>query len=72
MRRVEYVWLDGGSTPKLRGKTRFLDTDEEGTPDWSFDGGSTEQGTLQDSDRVLKPIRLYDDPFSSNFLDNKN
>lgn len=57
--RLEYIWLDGNETPQLRSKTRFHDTVE----DWNFDGGSTNQGTLDDSDRLLRPVREYPDPF---------
>ena len=61
--RVEYIWLDGNyPLPQLRSKTRFI---EKETPilNWNFDGGSTKQGTLIDSDRCLKMVRTYKDPF---------
>ena len=64
MKRLEYIWLDGTETPQLRSKTRFA---EEAT-DWNFDGGSTSQGSLEDSDRVLKPVATYQDPFSTGEL----
>ena len=57
--RLEYIWLDGNSTPQLRSKTRFL----KEITSWNFDGGSTNQGDLKDSDRLLSPIRSYRDPF---------
>ncbi len=57
--RLEYIWLDGNKTPQLRSKTRFSTSID----DWNFDGGSTNQGTLTDSDRVLKPVATYKDPF---------
>lgn len=60
IRRLEYIWLDGNDTPQLRSKTRFAESVEA----WNFDGGSTNQGTLQDSDRILKPVKTYTDPFS--------
>ena len=64
---VEYIWLDGSEfMPQLRGKTRVFDDKYEISfiPEWSFDGGSTQQGTLDDSDRILKPSRVYKDPFA--------
>ena len=63
--RVEYIWLDGREPlPKMRGKTRFIDAKDKGSiPDWNFDGGSTNQGSLEDSDRCLKCVRTYKDPF---------
>ena len=62
--RLEYIWIDGNVTPQLRSKTRFADSVE----DWNFDGGSTAQGTLKDSDRCLKPVATYKDPFHDGLL----
>ena len=69
MTTVEYIWLDGSEEmPQLRSKTRVFSEKTLGEigelPDWSFDGGSTQQGDLKDSDRILKPVRLYRNPFS--------
>ena len=62
--RIEYLWLDGREPlPKVRSKTRFVNADG-GVPDWNFDGGSTDQGTLEDSDRLLRCVRTYTDPFN--------
>jgi|TARA_Y100000310_G_scaffold336228_1_gene420205 glutamine synthetase len=64
--RVEYVWLDGDPIlPRLRSKTRYVDNSlpVEGGWDWNFDGGSTNQGSLSDSDRLLTVERTYKDPF---------
>ena len=58
--RLEYIWLDGNDTPQLRSKTRFAPSIEQ----WNFDGGSTNQGDLKDSDRMLNPVRSYKDPFT--------
>ena len=69
---VEYIWLDGAEDmPKLRSKTRVFEEAQgvDTLPVWSFDGGSTEQGNLEDSDRLLKPVRLYKNPFADgNYL----
>ena len=63
---LEYIWIDGREgTPQLRSKTKVVYS-EESIPDWGFDGGSTYQGTLQDSDRILKSVRVYADPFGAN------
>jgi glutamine synthetase len=64
MKRVEYIWLDGDTPlPKLRSKTKYVDI-SGGVPSWNFDGGSTKQGTLSDSDRNLTCVRTYEDPFN--------
>ena len=63
---VEYIWLDGSEDmPQIRTKTRVFSHKNEikDLPQWSFDGGSTGQGDVMDSDRVLKPVRVYDSPF---------
>ena len=57
--RLEYIWIDGNKTPQLRSKTRFAPSIEP----WNFDGGSTNQGSLKDSDRMLKPVKSFKDPF---------
>jgi len=68
MNYFEYIWLDGGETPQLRSKTKIYP--EENTPKlppvWGFDGSSTGQAEGNKSDCVLKPVRLYDDPFRTN------
>jgi glutamine synthetase len=68
--QVEYIWIDGNDeAPCLRGKTKEVYISSLGfpelknIPDWNFDGGSTGQGDLEDSDTILKPCSLYPDPF---------
>ena len=43
--KLEYIWLDGYSTPNLRGKTQIKEYDAFPTldqlPNWGFDGSST-------------------------------
>jgi len=65
-KRVEYIWLDGYlPLPRIRAKTRYIDLDTNRLiPDWNFDGGSTNQGELNDSDRCLRCVRAYKDPFN--------
>ena len=35
-------------------------------PDWNYDGSSTNQGTTENSEVILKPCALYKDPFRQN------
>jgi len=69
--KLEYIWLDGYTpTPNLRGKTLIKDysafPDLEQLPLWGFDGSSTRQAEGNNSDCVLKPIRLFPDPARTN------
>ena len=68
--KVEYIWLDGTKPEqKLRSKTKIVDLestitqpDPDNLPEWSFDGSSTEQATGNNSDCILRPVRVYPDP----------
>lgn len=73
--KLEYIWLDGYTTPNLRSKTKIVDRSEfngsiESCPVWSFDGSSTLQAEGTSSDCVLKPVKIYEDPLreGSSFL----
>lgn len=62
---AEYVWADAvGNT---RSKTRTLPTDRtkavEDLPKWNFDGSSTDQAPGDDSEVILRPVRIFRDPF---------
>jgi glutamine synthetase len=62
---VEYVWVDAvGNT---RSKTRTLPARKgqsvETLPQWNFDGSSTGQAPGDDSEVILKPRRIFRDPF---------
>lgn len=67
---LEYIWLDGyGKEPNIRSKTKIitrdpqLEFDFEDIPEWNFDGSSTMQAEGSSSDCILKPVRMYRDPF---------
>jgi glutamine synthetase len=62
---AEYVWVDAvGNT---RSKTRTLTPDRvksvDALPSWNFDGSSTDQAPGDDSEVILKPQRIFNDPF---------
>lgn len=62
---AEYIWIDGGSpTARVRSKTRVLPPVNglSQFPDWSFDGSSTEQAVGDNSDCVLRPVKVVSDP----------
>jgi len=62
---AEYVWVDAvGNT---RSKTRTLLASKIKTiadlPKWNFDGSSTGQAPGDDSEVIMKPCRMFKDPF---------
>ena len=56
---LEYIWLDGQTTPNLRSKTKIVKNFEGDFPVWNFDGSSTGQATGNYSDCILQPVRTY-------------
>ena len=67
--RLDCVWLDGYEpTVNLRTKAQIIDSDVftgdlRSVPEWGFDGSSAKQAEGHYSDCILKPVRLYNDPF---------
>lgn len=64
--KLEYIWIDGFY--KLRSKTKILNTlnnDISVTecPIWNYDGSSTNQASTINSEVIIKPCVLYNDPF---------
>lgn len=60
--RAEYIWIDGSKpTQKLRSKTKVLPNSAE-LPVWGFDGSSTNQAPGNQSDCVLNPVKVVNDP----------
>lgn len=59
---AEYVWLGGTSTTDMRSKTRIMKPGET-PPVWNYDGSSTEQAPGDDSEVLIVPVRVYQDPF---------
>ncbi len=60
--QAEYIWIDGTKpSPLIRSKTKIVgDGKEPGI--WGFDGSSTNQAVGNDSDCVLQPVFVCDDP----------
>jgi len=71
---AEYVWVDAAGN--TRSKTRTLPAAKaekvESLPKWNFDGSSTGQAPGDDSEVILRPCRIFKDPFRprSDGLDN--
>ena len=68
MHKLEYLWLDGCTPTQIRYKTKVVKEfgKSNEAPIWGFDGSSTEQADGNNSDCVLKPVRVYPNPLESN------
>ena len=72
---LEYIWIDAFN--RLRSKSRVINLIKEtgaelcveDIPEWTYDGSSTGQATGFNSDVILKPCSLFNDPFRQS---NKN
>ena len=67
---VEYIWLGGNN--EFRSKTRVLDNvniaiNIDDIPDWNYDGSSTGQATGRESEVIIKPKALFNNPFGLPF-----
>ena len=65
---IEYIWIDGFGG--LRSKARTLSHVDD-IPKWNYDGSSTGQANIDNSEVILTPIAEYKDPFNRNSKDNK-
>ena len=64
--KLEYIWLDGYQpTQSLRSKTLIRENfsgNVDDAPVWAFDGSSTEQAGGGQSDCLLTPVAVFQDP----------
>jgi glutamine synthetase len=63
---IEYVWIGGNQ--ELRSKTKVIDNNNnnitlDDLPEWNYDGSSTGQASGSDSEVIIKPRCLFNDPF---------
>lgn len=68
---VEYIWIGGNG--ELRSKTKIINKGNDDSeikleelPVWNYDGSSTNQAPGNDSEVLIKPRKIYKDPFSKN------
>jgi len=65
---VEYVWIGGNN--ELRSKTKVITIHAHhpplglsDIPEWNYDGSSTEQASGSDSEVIIRPCAMFNDPF---------
>jgi len=69
--KLEYFWLDGNGTKNIRSKVRYVTMrpqqrlQPQSIPEWGFDGSSTNQAETENSDCILKPVRVWQNNFES-------
>ncbi len=64
--KMTYVWIDG-TNKNLRSKSMTVESEPLKIEDlswWTFDGSNTKQAEDYNSDVYLKPVALFNDPFS--------
>ena len=62
--KLEYIWIDNDALP--RGKTMIYTKPFNGPEDlplWNYDGSSTGQATTSNSDVIIRPVAIFNDPF---------
>jgi len=62
---VEYVWLDAEQNPRSKAKVMHgkAGVTLKDLSDWNYDGSSTGQAPGEDSEVIIKPQALFNDPF---------
>lgn len=64
---VEYIWID--AFDNTRSKLKVIDFDDNylvslnDFTEWNFDGSSTGQAEGRDSDVLIRPVSMYNNPF---------
>jgi len=82
--QVTYVWIGGNkelrsktkTLPKFTNTKKYLKLEEDKRtqynvnelPDWNYDGSSTEQADGSSSEIIIKPQRIFKDPFRKDGL----
>ena len=60
---LEYIWLDGKMNFRSKYKTIKIIDNDLNIDQWNYDGSSTYQSDVDDSEIILNPIAFYSNPF---------
>ena len=65
MKIAEYIWLDVDN--KFCSKIKVIKDINEIT-EWNYDGSSTGQATTNSSEIILKPVKIFNNPFLDGYI----
>ncbi len=75
--KFEYIWF--GASGELRSKVRvewvenvnspLFKGELESLPIWNYDGSSTAQASGEDSEVLIRPVRVYKSPFAQDIIE---
>jgi glutamine synthetase len=62
---LEYIWIDGFGElrSKIRVNKEYIDQYNLDSYIWNYDGSSCNQAATEDSEVILKPVAIYNNPF---------
>lgn len=64
---LEYIWIDAFDNTRSKLKVMEIAKNKifslKKIPEWNFDGSSTGQAEGRDSDVILKPVSMFNNPF---------
>ena len=65
---LEYIWIDGDGNTRSKTKVLNINISKEDfnldhCPEWNYDGSSTKQAIGPDSEVIIKPVAIFNDPF---------
>lgn len=65
---AEYIWIDAFGNTRSKARTLYIsktfeELDLTDLPEWNFDGSSTGQASVDESEVIIKPVSIYKDPF---------
>jgi len=60
---LEYVWFDGNLKFRSKYRTIKIQNNDLDINQWNYDGSSTFQSEVDDSEIILNPVAFYNNPF---------